>query len=330
MADSFVQLPADSTGKKIDTRTEGTNSEHRQVMVIGDPATNAGVAPVDGTKGLSVDLSNTGANTNKLLVTPDLPSGASTAANQSTANTSLSSINGKLVTAVTDDYDTGAGTDTVQSIGLALPASGGHVVGGTSSNPLRTDPTGTTTQPVSGTITTSPPSHASTNVDQLNGTTIDTNSGAKSAGTQRVVIATDQPALTNALKVDGSGVTQPVSGTVTANAGTNLNTSALALETGGNLATIATNTSAPTTVRYGQATVSVTNTAVQLSNQACSAVIVQALAANAGNVVIGDSSVTTANGFQLQPGQAAGIAISNVNKLYVNGIAGDGVCWIGS
>ena len=40
------------------------------------------------------------------------------------------------------------------------------------------------------------------------------------------------------LKVDGSGVTQPISGTVTANAGTNLNTSALALETGGNLASI--------------------------------------------------------------------------------------------
>jgi len=33
-----------------------------------------------------------------------------------------------------------------------------------------------------------------------------------------------------ALKVDGSAVTQPVSGTVTANAGTNLNTSALALD----------------------------------------------------------------------------------------------------
>lgn len=43
-----------------------------------------------------------------------------------------------------------------------------------------------------------------------------------------------------ALKVDGSAVTQPVSGTVTANAGTNLNTSALALETGGNLASIKT------------------------------------------------------------------------------------------
>lgn len=42
-----------------------------------------------------------------------------------------------------------------------------------------------------------------------------------------------------ALKVDGSATTQPVSGTVTANAGTNLNTSALALESGGNLATLA-------------------------------------------------------------------------------------------
>jgi hypothetical protein len=44
------------------------------------------------------------------------------------------------------------------------------------------------------------------------------------------------------LLVDGSGVTQPVSGTVTANAGTNLNTSLLAVESGGKLATIATNT----------------------------------------------------------------------------------------
>jgi hypothetical protein len=43
-----------------------------------------------------------------------------------------------------------------------------------------------------------------------------------------------------AVKVDGSGATQPVSGNVTANAGTNLNTAALALESGGNLAAAAT------------------------------------------------------------------------------------------
>jgi len=179
MADSFVQLSPDSSGKKMDTRTEASNSEHRQVMVLGDPATNAGVAPVDGTKGLAVDLSNTGANTNKLLVTPD---------------------------------------------SVALPAN------------------------------------QSVNQAQVAGTTTDTNSGTKSAGTQRVVIATDQPALTNkllvtpdlpsgastaakqpalgtagtasadvltvqgitsmtALKTDSSATTQPVSGTVTANAG---------------------------------------------------------------------------------------------------------------
>src|SRR6185369_11518296 len=77
---------------------------------------------------------------------------------------------------------------------------------------------------VSGTVSTTPPSNASTNVAQVAGTTVDTNSGAKSAGTQRVVIATDQPQLTNALKVDGSGVTQPVSGTVSiqSNASVNL------------------------------------------------------------------------------------------------------------
>jgi hypothetical protein len=56
MADSFLQTPTEGSGKKLDTRTEGTNSEHRQVMVIGDPATNAGVAPVDATNGLAVYL----------------------------------------------------------------------------------------------------------------------------------------------------------------------------------------------------------------------------------------------------------------------------------
>lgn len=49
------------------------------------------------------------------------------------------------------------------------------------------------------------------NNKQVNGTTIDTNSGNKSAGTQRVVIATDQPATTTPLDVNikqvGGGAT---------------------------------------------------------------------------------------------------------------------------
>lgn len=55
MADSAVAVTA-GTGTNIDTRTEGTNGNHRQVVVIGDGATNAGIAPVDVTAGLKVDL----------------------------------------------------------------------------------------------------------------------------------------------------------------------------------------------------------------------------------------------------------------------------------
>lgn len=59
------------------------------------------------------------------------------------------------------------------------------------------------------------------NLTQLAGTAVDVNSGLKSAGTLRVVLATDQPSLSNALPVLQSG-----SWTVTANLGT-LNGAAL-------------------------------------------------------------------------------------------------------
>jgi hypothetical protein len=94
------------------------------------------------------------------------------------------------------------------------------------------------TQPVSGTVTTSPPSNASTNVSQINGVTPLMGNGVTGTGSQRVTIASDNTAFsvnaaqsgtwtvqpgntanTTAWKVDGSAVTQPVSGTVTANIG---------------------------------------------------------------------------------------------------------------
>jgi hypothetical protein len=55
MADTAVAITA-GTGTNIDTRTEATNGNHRQVIVVGDPDTNAGVAPVNATAGLKVDL----------------------------------------------------------------------------------------------------------------------------------------------------------------------------------------------------------------------------------------------------------------------------------
>lgn len=45
MADTAVAITAGS-GTNIDTRTEATNGNHRQVVVIGDPSLNAGVAAV--------------------------------------------------------------------------------------------------------------------------------------------------------------------------------------------------------------------------------------------------------------------------------------------
>jgi hypothetical protein len=45
------------------------------------------------------------------------------------------------------NYNTG-GTEDITVFGIALPANGGPVAGGTATNPVRTDPTGTTTQPV--------------------------------------------------------------------------------------------------------------------------------------------------------------------------------------
>lgn len=67
------------------------------------------------------------------------------------------SVSGTVVVDQVDtasiDYDTGGATVNQTVIGIALPASGGPVAGGTATNPIRTDPTGTTTQPVSGTVT---------------------------------------------------------------------------------------------------------------------------------------------------------------------------------
>lgn len=55
---------------------------------------------------------------------------------------------------------------------------------------------------------------ASQNVAQLAGTTTDTNSGVKSAGTLRVVLATDQPQLTNKLLVTPDSVALPANQSV--------------------------------------------------------------------------------------------------------------------
>lgn len=69
MANSAIPITAGS-GTNIDTRTTTTDGDHRQVTVIGDPATDAGVAPVDATEGLKVNASALGSLTDSSETDP--------------------------------------------------------------------------------------------------------------------------------------------------------------------------------------------------------------------------------------------------------------------
>ena len=137
-----------------------------------------------------------------------------------------------------------------------------------------------------------------------------------------------------------------VIGQVTANAGTNLNTSALALESGGNLATVATKMSdgtqtskivIPSAFVTGQAKIATTGTAVQLaSNTLTQGVLISSLSTNSASITIGTSSgVTntvdgTGNGSILTAGSTKSIAATNTNLVWINGTAGDIISFIGS
>ena len=133
-------------------------------------------------------------------------------------------------------------TDT-QLRATAVPVSGTVAVSGTVPVSIATAPTtpvtGTfwqATQPVSGTVTANTGLSQPLTDAQLRATAVPV-SGTFYQATQPVSLAS-LPSLATGANTIGS-----ISNTAfTANAGTNLNTSLLALESGGNLATIATNT----------------------------------------------------------------------------------------
>jgi hypothetical protein len=98
--------------------------------------------------------------------------------------------------------------------GSPVPGESTQVAGsdGTDLRTLATDASGrqkVLLYDASGNAITSTSSALDDNLKLIGGTAVDTNSGNKSAGTQRVILATDQPQLTNPLKVEeynlGSG-----------------------------------------------------------------------------------------------------------------------------
>jgi hypothetical protein len=107
MADTAVAITAGS-GTNIDTRTESTNGNHRQVVVLGDPATNAGVAPVDATNGLSVSITNA-----SLTVASHAVTNAGTFATQVTAIAAGNNNIGDV-----DVASIAAGTNRIGTVGL--------------------------------------------------------------------------------------------------------------------------------------------------------------------------------------------------------------------
>lgn len=95
MADTSIAITAGS-GTSIDTRTEATNGNHRQVIVIGDPTTNAGIAPVDANTGLKVDL---GSDNDVTVTSGNITvSGTVTANLSATDNTVLDNIQAAVET----------------------------------------------------------------------------------------------------------------------------------------------------------------------------------------------------------------------------------------
>lgn len=88
----------------------------------------------------------------------------------------------------------------------------------------------------------------------------------------------------------------------------------------------------PATEVNGQTTGTTAGTAVQLAaNSLTVGVIIQALSTNTTSIFVGTSSVTSSNGFELQPGQATSVGVNNTSAVWiVSTTNGDKTCWIGS
>ncbi len=198
------------------TANAGTGTFDTNVLQIGGTAVSTGSGVLD-------------AGTQRVVLATDQPA---VSVDDNGATLSIDDGGGSLTVdgsfsllGDASDLDT-VGTDLHDTVAIGLPASGGHVIGGTSTNPFRTDPTGTTTQPVSdaggsltidGTVTANAGTgNFATNTTQIGGTAVSTGSGVLDAGTQRVVLATDQPVIS----IDDNAGSLTIDGTVTANAGT--------------------------------------------------------------------------------------------------------------
>lgn len=210
----------------------------------------------DGTGNALASSTTAPAGTEQALIVRNIPSGTQTVSGSVTASGTVTANQGtpnstanRWPTQLTD------GTDLAQ-----VSAGGALLVDGSA-----------TTQPVSGTVSLSGTS--AVNVSQVGGNAVTTGSGAAGTGTQRVILATDQPVIPisdngGSITVDGTvAATQSgtwnitnVSGTVSLPTGA----STSALQTTGNTSLGNLDTKTPA---LGQTTMAGSSPVVIASNQ---------------------------------------------------------------
>lgn len=189
---------------------------------VHDGSGTAITSTLDGSKqGLDAHISNTsiavtGPLTDTELRATPVPISGTVTANAGTGNFTVVQATGTNLHTVVD-----SGTITTITNVVHVDDNGGSL---TVDGPLTDVQLRATPVPVSGTVTTTASGTQDTNLIQINGNTVLAGNGVTGTGSQRVTIASDNTAFTVNAAQSGSW-------TVTANAGTNLNTSLLALDT---------------------------------------------------------------------------------------------------
>ncbi len=207
-----VVIASDQSGIAVTNSTlavigGGTEAAALRVTIANDSTgllsidDNGGSITVDGS--VNADIRVDGSAVSNGNPVPISDAGSSiTVDGTVTANAGTGTFVVDQINAAEADYDTGGGTVNQVMFGLALPGSGGPVAGGTNTNPVRIDPTGSTAQPVTdngGSLT-------------IDNSTLSVVGGGAEATALRVTIANDS---TGVLSIDDNGGSLTVDGAVT-------------------------------------------------------------------------------------------------------------------
>jgi len=137
------------------------------------------------------------------------------------------------------------------------------------------------------------------------------------AGTASTDVLTVQGiAAMTALKVDGSAVTQPVSGTFWQATQPVSGTFWQATQPVSLAATVTTTEAGRGTVIHFQGAIPTTVGGTALASNACKEATVKNLLSNSAIIWVGVTGVSASNGYELNPGEALTLKVSNTNLIY--------------